>query len=99
MDNNVGAATALVGLSVFQIHNLYASHAGQLEDSRQSSPNDRVVAQRLRDADILTGVLAFMVGSTVSRITRSSTPLWLTLSAYGVVAVYYHSAHMSEGTT
>lgn len=95
--DNVGAATALVGASVFSIHNLYQTHAGSLEDARRAAAGDAVTMQRLRDADILTGALVFIVGGTVAKVTRSSTPLWLAVTAFGVVAVYYHAAAASEG--
>ena len=95
--DNVGAATALVGVSVFQIHNLYSQHAGTLADARQAAPNDPETAQRLRDADVLTGALVLLVGATVSGVTRSPKPFWLAASAFGVVSIYYHAACASEG--
>lgn len=93
---NVGVATALVGASVFQIHSLYTQHAGSLKDARNAPANDADTVQRLRDADILTGSVVLIVGGTVSKVTRSSTPLWLALTSFGVVSVYYHMACASE---
>jgi len=95
--NNVGVATALVGASVYEIHNLYVKHAGSLSDARSAPANDPATVQRLRDADILTGALVVIVGGTVSKVTGSTAPLWLAVASLGVVAVYYHSACASEG--
>ena len=97
--DNVGVATALVGASVFQVHNLYTQHAGTLSDVRQAPANDAATLQRLRDADILTGAIVFIVGGTVAKVTRSSTPLWLSLASFGVVSIYYHAACANEGTS
>lgn len=96
--DNVGVATALVGASVFQIHNLYTQHAGSLAEVRQAPANDPQTLQQLRDADVLTGALVFIVGGTIAKVTRSQTPLWLAFASFGVVSVYYHAACASEGT-
>lgn len=97
--DNVGVATALVGASIFQIHNLYTQHAGSLKDARSAPANDAATVQRLKDADLLTGALVFLVGGTVSKVSRSSTPLWLALTSFGVVSVYYHMACANEGVS
>lgn len=96
--DNVGVATALVGASIFQVHSVYTQHAGSLAEVRQAPANDAATAQRLRDADVLTGALVIIVGGTISKVTRSSTPLWLSLASFGVVSIYYHAACISEGT-
>src|SRR5882724_8552357 len=88
----VGAATALVGVGIFQIHGMYTQHAGSLHDVRQSSSQDADAHQCLRDADILAGGMTLLAGGALSLAIHQAYPLVIAGVAYGLVATYYHVA-------
>jgi hypothetical protein len=88
----IGAATALVGAGVYQIHDAYLKHAGPLNDVRNSVQGSAETLQRLVDADTLTGGLTLLAGGALSIATGSWYPVALGLLAFGLVAWYYHAA-------
>lgn len=88
----IGAATALVGAGVYQIHDCYTKHAGPLTDVRNAATDSYETAQRLLDADTLTGGLTLLAGGALALATGKVTPMVLALLAFGLVAYYYHAA-------
>lgn len=86
----IGAATALVGAGLYQIHDCYTKHAGALSDVRQADPMSGETLQRLRDADALTGGLTLLAGGAIALATGKVYPLVLAVGAYLFVASYYH---------
>lgn len=88
----VGAATGLVAVGIFQIHDLYTRHAGDLHDMRTSSGTDAEAQQQLRDADVLAGSMTLLAGGALSLAVRKWYPLAIAGIAYGVVSIYYHAA-------
>lgn len=95
----VGAATALVGVGCFQIHNVYTAHAGELSEVRQASGSDLQAAQQLRDADALAGGITLLVGGSVSFATGKWYPLGLSVAAFLLVSGYYHKALAQPAVT
>jgi hypothetical protein len=92
MNLEMGAAIGLVGIGVFQIHDIYAQHAGSLDAMRHAVPTDIDSVMKLQDADILVGAITLMVGGSVSLATGRVYPLGLAVAAYLLIAAYYHSA-------
>lgn len=88
----IGAATAIVGAGVYQIHDCYTKHAGSLHDVRQSAPGSLAASQKLMDADCLTGGLTLLAGGALSIATGRVYPVLLAGLAFGLVAWYYHAA-------
>lgn len=95
MDNSAGAA--FVGIAVASIHGMYTQHAGSLADCRQASSDSVATAQRLQDADMLTGVLVGITGLALLGLTKRIEPLVISLAAYGATSFYYHRAYNMEG--
>lgn len=95
----VGAATGLVAVGIFQIHGLYTEHAGSLHDMRCASGSDAEAQQQLRDADVLAGSMTLLAGGALSLAVRKWYPLAIAGIAYGVVSVYYHAALQQPAVT
>jgi hypothetical protein len=95
----IGAACALVGASVFSIHQVYCGHAGSLNDVRTAAPGDTATAERLRDADMLTGGLVAIVGGVLLGVTKRPEPLVIATSAFLLTALYYHRTCNSPSVT
>lgn len=91
-----GAAIALVGAAVFEIHKMYVNHAGPLSDARASSGDDTGMRAKLADADILTGTTALTVGATVSVVTGKGAPLLLAVLGFLIVSCYYHATLLGQ---
>jgi hypothetical protein len=92
MNLGMDAAIGLVGIGVFQIHDIYSQHAGTLDAMRHSSPSDISSVMKLQDADILVGALTLIVGGSLSLASGKVFPLGLAVGAYLLIAAYYHSA-------
>lgn len=95
----VGAATALVGVGIFQIHGLYVEHAGSLNDMRENTGSDVEAQQRLRDADILAGSMTLLAGGALSLAVNKWYPFAIAGIAYGIVSIYYHACLVQPPTT
>jgi hypothetical protein len=95
----IGAATALVGVGIFQIHNLYTEHAGSLHDMRQASSDDVNAQQQLRDADCLGGAMTLLAGGALSLAVHKWYPLAIAGAAYLIVCGYYHVSLQQPSTT
>jgi hypothetical protein len=95
----IGAACALVGASVFSIHQMYCSHAGSLNDVRTATPGDAATAERLRDADMLTGGLVAIVGGVLLGVTKRPEPLAIAAGAFLLTASYYHRTCNTSSVT
>jgi hypothetical protein len=88
----MGAAIAVVGAGIFQIHDMYTKHAGPLDDVRAALPGDAGVSAQLTDADVLVGSTALIVGGAITLATGKIAPLILSIVGYLLVAGYYHAA-------
>ena len=87
-----GAGAALVGIGIFQIHDMYSRHAGPLADMRQSDSSDVAARQRIADADTLTVSMALLAGGALSISTRQWSPVIIAATAFVLTSAYYHSA-------
>jgi hypothetical protein len=92
MNLSMDAAIGLVGIGVFQIHDIYSQHAGSLDEMRHASPSDLSHVMKLQDADILVGAITLIVGGSLSLASGKVFPLGLAVGAYFLIAAYYHSA-------
>lgn len=88
----IGAATALVGAGIFQIHDAYVKHAGPLTNVRNAPQGSAETLQRLVDADVLAGGITLLAGGGLAIATGKWYPLALAAIAFGLVAYYYHAA-------
>lgn len=88
----IGAATALVGAGIFQIHDAYTQHAGPLCEVRNAAVGSKETLQKLVDADVLSGGIALLAGGGLALATGKVYPLVLAVVAFGLVAWYYHAA-------
>jgi hypothetical protein len=95
----VGAAVGLVGVVIFQVHDVYTKHAGPLDDMRQASGGDLSSQQQLRDADVLAGNMTMLAGGALSIAVRSWYPLALAAVSFGIVSLYYHKALVQPAHT
>lgn len=87
-----GAAAALIGIGIFQIHDVYCKHAGDLHDIRQMPSTSVDARQRVSDADVIAGGMAVLAGSAFSITTRKWYPIGIALIAFGLSSAYYHRA-------
>jgi len=95
----IGAATALVGVGIFQIHDCYIKHAGPLNDVRNAPIGSLATKQKLLDADCLAGGLTLLAGGALAIATGKVSPLILAVFAFSLVAWYYHAACNSHPVT
>jgi len=95
----IGAATALVGAGVYQIHDCYVKHAGPLNDVRNAPIGSLATKQRLLDADCLAGGLTLLAGGAISIATGKPYPMLIAVLAFSLVAWYYHAASNSHPVT
>jgi hypothetical protein len=87
-----GTAIAIVGAGIFQIHDQYSKHAGELTDIRNAPAGDIESLMRLQDADVLVGATALIVGGTLTLASGKVFPLAIAVVGYILIAGYYHYA-------
>lgn len=90
------AATAVVGLAVFQLWTAWTNNAPSLAEAREAEPGDASVRQKLIDADLLVGGLAVMVGAVLAVMTRDMTALLLMLVVFGCLSMWHHAVLAAE---
>lgn len=81
-------AIALVGTAVFQLASLWQDTAPTLGDLRSST--DLGTKQKLVDADVVVGIVAFTAAIAIAWLTKDATAMIVILATYGLLAWYYH---------
>jgi hypothetical protein len=84
-------AAGIIGLAAFQLVTVWNANAPSLEDVRQCAPGDTVVATRLKDADIMVGGLAVMLGTTYWVLTKDATAMVIMLGTWGSLSLWSHA--------
>lgn len=91
-----GAAVGLVGLAIFQMHDLYVKHAPDLPAVRSATHSDIAIRQAILDADILTFGIGVVVGGSICLLTHSYLPIVFTVSAAVLLSFYWRSVLNGE---
>lgn len=89
-------ASAVVGLCAFQLWQAWNANAPSLADAREAAPDDVTIRQKLMDADLLVGGLAFIIGTVVSVMTRDITALLIIMIVFGSVSGWHHAVLAAE---
>jgi len=96
MDYTPELAVGIVGLSGFQLIQAWNANAPKLADMRKADPNDKEMHQQLKDADILVGGMALILGSAFAVMTKRGLPLVLMMTIFGSVSFWYHNVLNGE---
>ena len=97
MNLEAGAASALVGVSLWQLYNAYTNTAPDLKTVRAASNTDSDCATMLRDTEISVGTFAILAGVAMSWLMRSWIPALLLSAGFLVLSIQYHSALNRKG--
>lgn len=84
------AATAVVGLAVFQLWDVWHKNAPSLEECRRSHPADDGTRQGLLDAELTVGTLAVTTGSILAFLTHDVTALIIMVGIFAVLVFMHH---------
>lgn len=83
-------ALGVIGLSTFQLAQLWTDHAPALSAVRNAGGNDLAVAQQLMDAEFLVGGFVVLIGAAFIVLTGDWIPLVLLGLAFGALVGWYH---------
>lgn len=84
------AAATVIGLAGFQLVQLWNSNAPSLKQMRECDPDDEGMKVQLRDADVLVGGLALILGTTYAYLAKDYTAMIVMIGIYGTVSAWYH---------
>jgi Flp pilus assembly protein TadB len=86
-----GAAAAVVGIASYNLWNAWQSTAPSLADLRKADPSDIGVRQKLLDANLTVGTLAFVIAVTLAILTKDIT-VCLIMAVFFITLTMWHNA-------
>lgn len=95
-DKQLGLTVA--GVAGFQLLQAWNANAPSLATLRESSPSDTAVATQLRDADVMVGGIALILGVSTAIISNDKTALIVMSSVFGLVSLWHHAVFNGEAT-
>jgi hypothetical protein len=87
---NQQAGIAIAGFAGFQLLQAWNNNAPSLSTLRACPINDDAELAKLRDADVLVGGTALIIGGTVYILSGDTTSLIVMLALFGSVAFWHH---------
>lgn len=87
---NRDASIAIAGFAGFQLLNAWNNNAPALGELRASAPDDSSIRVKLRDADVLVGGTALIIGGTVYVLSGDKTALMVMAAIFVSVAAWHH---------
>jgi hypothetical protein len=85
-----GAAIAVISFAVLEVFRTYQNTAPKLSEVRMAPSDDWDVAQRLLDADVMTGMIVVLMGLAGVVLLNRKGPLVFLILTWIMVAGYYH---------
>lgn len=98
MAENKGLALTVVSLAGFQLLAAWNTNAPSLGELRDAAPNDAAEAQKLRDADVMVGGSALILGGAVWMLTGDPTALVIMGAMFGSVSFWHHQVLKGENS-
>lgn len=89
-------AAAIIGLAGFQLLSAWNNNAPTLQEVRQAPPGDNVIGTQLKDADIMVGGLAVILGTTYLVLTKDTTAMFVMVGIWGSMSLWYHAVLKAE---
>jgi hypothetical protein len=87
---NRDASIAIAGFAGFQLLQAWNNNAPSLASLRAAPSGDASLEAKLRDADILVGGTALIIGGTVYLLSGDGTALWVMGALFTSVALWHH---------
>jgi hypothetical protein len=87
---NTDASIAIAGFAGFQLLQAWNNNAPSLATLRAVPSDDSATLAKLRDADILVGGTALIIGTTVYILSKDTTVLKVMTSVFVGIAVWHH---------
>lgn len=85
-----GAAIAVISFAVLEVFRTYQSTAPKLSEVRSAPSDDWDTAQRLIDADVMSGMIVALMGLAGVVLMNKKSPLVFLVLTWLMVAGYYH---------
>lgn len=85
------AAAAVIGISSYQLWSAWNQSAPSLAEARAAMPGDITIRQRLLDANLTVGSLAFIIGVAIAILTRDITALVLMAAIFGTLSMWHYA--------
>lgn len=92
---NEGLIAVTLGFTTMEMVKLWQTTAPTLKEAREAEPGDITIQQRVMDANYLVAGIGFMVGGTVSWISKSWLPILLALGSASFISWWYKQVLMS----
>jgi hypothetical protein len=86
-----GAAIAVISFGILEVFRLYTTTAPSLADIRRAPKSDWYTAQALVDANVMTGILVFVMGGASLILMRRTYPVILLALTFALIAWYYNA--------
>lgn len=85
-----GAAIAVISFAVLEVFRTYQATAPKLSEVRLAAADDWETAQRLLDADVMSGMIVALMGMAGVVLMNKKSPLIFLILTWVMVAGYYH---------
>lgn len=85
-----GTAIAVISFAVLEVFRTYQSTAPKLSEVRAAPVDDWDTAQRLLDADVMSGMIVVLMGLAGVVLLNKRAPLVFLILTWLCVAGYYH---------
>lgn len=93
---NKELALTIAGIAGFQLLQAWNANAPSLSEVRSAVPGDPAIARQLKDADILIGGTAVVIGTSVAIMSGDKSVLVLMLVMFGTTSLLHHAVLNQE---